>query len=112
MCQVLQNASQLMGNLPSLRVNPACPFLNCGVDYAGPFIIHQSRRRSKTKVKGYAALFICLATKAIHIELISDLTTEAFLAALRRFMAEGEEVIIFTVTVQHVLRALITRSVS
>jgi hypothetical protein len=31
------SASQLMGNLPSLRVKPARPFLNCGVDYAGPF---------------------------------------------------------------------------
>ena len=81
------SASHPMGNLLSLRVNPARPFLNCGVDYAGPFVIHQGRRRSKTKVKGYASLFICLATKAIHIELISDLTTEAFLAALRRFMA-------------------------
>ena len=46
------SASQLMGNLPSLRVKPACPFLNCGVDYAGPFLIRQGRRWSKTKIKG------------------------------------------------------------
>jgi hypothetical protein len=81
------SASQMTGNLPSLRVKPVRPFLNCGVDYAGPFLIRQGGRRSKTKVKGYAALLICLATKAIHIELVSDLTTESFLAALRRFMA-------------------------
>jgi hypothetical protein len=80
-------ASQLMGNLPSLRVNPAHPFLNCGVDYAGPFLIRQGGRQSKTKVKCYAALFICLITKAIHIELVSDLTTESFIAALCRFVA-------------------------
>ena len=80
-------ASQLMGNLPTLRVKQARPFLNCGVDYAGPFLIRQSGRRSKTKVKCYAALFICLVTRVIHIELVSDLTTESFLAALRRFMA-------------------------
>jgi hypothetical protein len=81
------SASQLMGNLPSLRVKPVRPFLNCGVDYAGPFLIRQGGRRSKMNVKAYAALFICLVTKAIHIELVSDLTTEAFLAALRKFMA-------------------------
>ena len=81
------SASQLMGNLSSLRVNPARPFLNCAVDYGGPFLIRQGGRRSKTKVKCYAALFICLVTRAIHIELVSDLTTESFMAALRRFMA-------------------------
>ncbi|XP_035222980.1 uncharacterized protein LOC118195765 [Stegodyphus dumicola] len=37
--------------------------------------------------KGYIALFICLATKALHIEAVSDLTADAFLAALRRFSA-------------------------
>ena len=81
------SASQLMGNLPSVRVKPAHPFLNCGVDYAGPFLIRQGGRQSKTKVKCYADLFICLVTRAIHIELVSDLTTEYFLAALCRFMA-------------------------
>ena len=69
------SASQLMGNLPSLRVKPAHPFLNCGVDYAGPCLIRQGGSWSKTKVKCYAALFICLVTKAIHIELVNDLTT-------------------------------------
>jgi len=51
------SASQLMGNIPSLRVKPARPFLNYGVDYAGLFLIRQGGRRSKTKVKGNAALF-------------------------------------------------------
>ena len=80
------SASQLMGNLPSFRVKPARPFLNCGVHYAGPFLIRQGGRWSKTKVKCFAALFICLVTRVIHIELVTDLTTESFLAALRRFM--------------------------
>ena len=53
MCFRMQaaSASQLMGNLPSLRVKPARPFLNCGVDYAGPFLIRPGGRRSKMKVK-------------------------------------------------------------
>ena len=44
------SASQLMGNLPSLRVKPARPFLNCGVDYAGPFLICQGGRQRKPKL--------------------------------------------------------------
>jgi len=50
------SASQLMENLPRLRVKPARPFLICGVNYAGPFLIRQGGRRSKTKFKCYAAL--------------------------------------------------------
>ena len=81
------SASQLMGNLPSLRVKPARPFLKFGVDYAGLFLTRQGGRRSKTKVKCYAALFICLVTKTVLIEHVSDLTTESFLVALRRFVS-------------------------
>lgn len=76
---------QLMGQLPRDRVQISRPFFNSGVDYAGPFTIRQGGRRSKKRIKCYVALFICLATKAIHLELVSDLTTEAFIAALRRF---------------------------
>lgn len=37
--------------------------------------------------KGYLAIVICLATKAVHIELVSDLSTQTFLAALKRLCA-------------------------
>jgi hypothetical protein len=43
--------------------------------------------RSKTVTKGYIAIFVCFTTKAVHIELVTSLTTEAFMAALRRFIA-------------------------
>lgn len=80
-------ASQLMGQLPQERVTPTRAFTNSGVDYAGPFHIKQGGHRSKTTVKSYIALFICLSTKAIHLELVPDLSTEAYIAALRRFIA-------------------------
>lgn len=74
-----------MGDLPHVRVTPARPFLNCGVDYAGPFLIRDRSTRNYKTTKAYICLFICMATKATHIELVSSLSTEAFLASMRRF---------------------------
>ena len=73
-----------MGVLPAPRVTPCRPFLRVGVDYAGPILIRSSRGRGQHASKGYIALFVCLATKAVHLEVVSDGTTEAFLAALKR----------------------------
>lgn len=80
-----KTAHQLMGNLPSSRVNPARCFLHTGVDYCGPFYIKQSRRRGSQTTKAYVCVFVCLASKAVHLELVSDMTTDSFLGALRRF---------------------------
>jgi hypothetical protein len=82
-----QAAKQLMGELPPPRVQPSRPFLTTGIDYAGPISLKLGTTRSKITTKGYIAIFVCFATKAIHIELVTSLTTEAFLAALRRFIA-------------------------
>lgn len=76
-----------MGELSSIRVNMARPFLNSGVDYCGPFYVRDRIRRNSKKYKAYVAIFVCMVTKVVHIELVEDLTTESFLAALRRFMA-------------------------
>lgn len=78
-------AQQLMGQLPSERVIPSRPFLNTGVDYAGPFLIKTWKGRNARTYKGYVALFVCFSTSAIHLELVTDYTTEAFLAAYKRF---------------------------
>jgi len=62
------------------------PFYVTGVDYAGPFLIKDRKSRESKANKCYICLFICFAVKAIHLELISDMTTEAFIAA-RRFLS-------------------------
>ncbi|XP_058817090.1 uncharacterized protein LOC131680393 [Topomyia yanbarensis] len=77
---------QLMADLPAERVTPAPPFLHVGVDYCGPFLFTYANRRSSPK-KCFVSIFVCLVTKAVHLELVQDLTTEAFLAALKRFVA-------------------------
>ncbi|XP_071574572.1 uncharacterized protein, partial [Temnothorax nylanderi] len=78
-----------MGDLPAQRVSGfSRPFVTTGVDYAGPLQIRETRRRGRVHVsKGYVAVFTCFSTKAVHLELVTDLTTEAFIAALRRFTA-------------------------
>lgn len=81
------STNQLMGQLPKDRVQSGRPFMNTGVDYAGPFTIKGGSVRSKSTTKCYVALFICFATRAIHLELVSDLTSQAFIAALRRFIS-------------------------
>ncbi|GFT68116.1 hypothetical protein TNCV_5003331 [Trichonephila clavipes] len=78
---------QLMGNLPKHRVTLERPFFSCGIDYAGPVLIKCNKGRGTKSTKGYIALFVCLATKAVHIEAVGDLTTDSFIAALRHFSA-------------------------
>lgn len=85
-----QNATtktQLMGDLPKERVTPARLFLNSGVDFDGPYQVLMSRGRGAKTNKCYIAIFVCMATKAIHLELVGDMTSEAFIAAFRRFVA-------------------------
>jgi len=75
---------QIMGDLPKQRVIYTRAFTNVGIDYGGPFSIKLTRNKS---CKAYVCIFVCMATKAIHIELVSDLSTPAFLNALKRFVA-------------------------
>ncbi|XP_062538799.1 uncharacterized protein LOC134207095 [Armigeres subalbatus] len=76
---------QPMGQLPSTRVRPARAFLVTGVDYCGPFFLTPPHRRAAPP-KVYIAVFVCFTTKAIHLELVTDLSTACFISALRRFI--------------------------
>ena len=78
---------QMMGQLPIERVSPDIVFGHVGIDYAGPLYIKQGHVRKPTMVKAYVCVFVSMSVKAIHLELVSDLTTDAFIAALRRFIS-------------------------
>lgn len=82
-----QVVTQLMGDLPSPRVTPSPPFSHTGVDYAGPMDIIKGVGRGQRTTKHYVAVFVCLATRAIHLESVDDYTTKGFLAAFDRFVA-------------------------
>lgn len=88
-CRRLQAkpTEQLMGQLPAHRVKPGGAFEIVGVDYAGPLLTKYAHVRKPTIVKSYVCVFICMATRAVHLEAVTDLTTGAFLACLERFVS-------------------------
>jgi len=82
-----QATQQLMGELPSTQVENSRPFLTTGVEYAGPISLRLGPPRSQSITKAYIAIIVCFVTKSVHVEVFTSLTTEIFLAALRRFIA-------------------------
>ncbi len=91
-CVVCQRAyakplSSLMGMLPSSRTTPAPPFYRTGVDFAGPFHIKVGHTRKPSLVKTYAVVFVCMTTKAVHLDLCASLSSKEFRATLDRFIA-------------------------
>lgn len=82
-----QSVQPKMATLPKYRVQQIKPFAITGVDYAGPITVKGSRGRASSRCAAYICLFVCTVTKALHIELSSDLSTETFLLAFTRFAA-------------------------
>ena len=78
---------QMMGQLPKERVTTDVVFNKVGIDYAGPVYLKEGSARKPVIVKAYVCVFVSLSTRAVHIEAVSDLTSEAFLACLRRFIS-------------------------
>ena len=70
--------------LPDFRVREVPAFSKVGVDFAGPFYVKAPAGGMK---KAYIALFSCCVTRAVHLELVEDLSAKAFRRALRRFCA-------------------------
>lgn len=78
--------AQIMADLPEDRVSEVKrPFLVTAVDFAGPFVVHYKGRGSRT-TKVYVAVYVCFSTKAVHLDVVENLSTEAFLDSLRRFV--------------------------
>ncbi|GBO46709.1 hypothetical protein AVEN_268596-1 [Araneus ventricosus] len=77
---------QLMEALPKERVTANFPFNCTGVDFTDPFSIDKNQRKGVCQ-KIYVSLFICFVTKCVHLELVTELTSEAFIATLKRFFS-------------------------
>ncbi|XP_066600580.1 uncharacterized protein [Prorops nasuta] len=76
-----------MADLPKSRLANTFSSQHTGVDYFCPMFIKEKKFRNKGEIKTYGCVFICMTTKAVHIEIVTEMTTEAFLAALRRFIS-------------------------
>lgn len=81
------NPQPVMADLPAARVQQCRAFVRVGIDYAGPLQIRENQLRKSRVCKVYIAIFVCLSIKAVHLEAVTELSTEAFLAALDRFIA-------------------------
>ena len=66
--------------LPAERVIWVPLFMNVGVDHTGNFTIRDQQGR---KTKAYICLFVCATTRAVHLEVVDNLTTTSFIMCLR-----------------------------
>ena len=73
--------------LPAFRVNEAPPFSYTGVDYAGPLFVHARGVGDNSSSKVWICLFTCCVTRAVHLELVSDMSAPTFVRCLKRFAA-------------------------
>ncbi|KMQ81863.1 hypothetical protein RF55_24938 [Lasius niger] len=76
-----------MGSLPRARVTPSRPFQYTGVNFAGPIWLRTFKSRSHKAYKAYVSVFVCFSSQAVHLDVVSDYSSDAFLAAFRRFIA-------------------------
>ena len=81
-------SGQIMADLPKDRVNEAPSFTYCGVDLFGPFLVKERR----SELKRYGALFTCLVSRAVHIEVVATMETDSFKMALRRMIARRDNI--------------------
>ena len=84
-CRNLRHATQVqkMSDLPSDRIEPSAPFTFVSLDCFGPYLVNERRK----EIKRYGLLFVCQASRAIHLEVLDDMSTDCFLNSLRCFIA-------------------------
>ncbi|KAJ8006705.1 hypothetical protein DPEC_G00109990 [Dallia pectoralis] len=81
-----RKCQQIMSDLPSERITPAKPFQYTTVDLFGPYEVKDEVKK-RVKLKVWGIIFCCMASRAIHTDVVSDQSTEGFLLAYQRFTA-------------------------
>lgn len=85
-------AQQIMGSLPAARARATQPFAITGLDFAGPYMLRRNagrptRNQPTVMYKALICVFVCMATRAIHLDLAHGLTAEAFMETFTRFIS-------------------------
>ena len=80
-----ERAAQLMGSHTEERIKPSYPFANICIDLFGPYEVKDCFRKTIIK-KVYAAIFTCLFSRAVYLDIVMDYSTEEFLQTFRRFV--------------------------
>ena len=68
--------------LPDFRVREEPPFTHTGLDFAGPLYV-----KTNGIAKSGICLFTCCIVRAVHLDTIPDMSTQAFIRSLKRFTA-------------------------
>ena len=76
----------MMGQLPPDCVTPDSVFEHVGLDFAGPLYLKWGSVLKLVILKSYVCVFISMSVKAVHLELVSDISTESFIGCLRHFI--------------------------
>lgn len=71
--------------LPEFRVQQSRPFQTTGVDFAGPLYVRTTGTEGTSKT--WLCLYTCCATRAVHLDLVPDMTAATFIRSFRRFTA-------------------------
>ena len=82
--KLMSMCGQVMSPLPIERLQPSPPFTNICVDYFGPYEV-RGEVQKRVRGKCYGVILTCMAVRAVHIDVASNLSTDAFLQVLRRF---------------------------
>lgn len=81
-----KKCQQIMSDLPPERSNAARPFEFTTLDLFGPYEVKDEVRK-KVRLKVWGIIFCCMASRAMHVDVVSDQSAEGFLLAYQRFTA-------------------------
>ena len=90
-CTKVRPLGQQMGPLPTQRMDQLECFAHCSTDLFGPMFVKHTCKWEKCvhlkETKVWGCIFTCLQSRAIHLEIVDNLSAEEFILALRRFIS-------------------------